>query len=117
MNTDIWAYDHNMDGPSYQQTVTDAATLIICAGFDDMDTEDLDRALGQRPRTAQSGPMFRVAIPVIAVSSSWTKMPAFRYEFAIIDYYMLIQLSKFIHKGATILNGNGSNSFDGYQGV
>ncbi|CAJ2504656.1 Uu.00g120500.m01.CDS01 [Anthostomella pinea] len=38
------------------------------------------------------------------------------YEFTV-DYYMLAQVSKFIPKGATILDGSGSHSYDGYSGI
>ncbi|KAI8955315.1 glycoside hydrolase family 30 protein [Xylaria longipes] len=38
------------------------------------------------------------------------------YEFTI-DYYTLAQFSKFIPKGAVILSGMGSYSYDGYNGI
>ncbi|KAL7622656.1 hypothetical protein AAE478_008169 [Parahypoxylon ruwenzoriense] len=38
------------------------------------------------------------------------------YEYTV-DYYMLAQFSKFIPKGATILSGTGSYSYDGYAGI
>ncbi|KAI0441582.1 glycoside hydrolase family 30 protein [Xylaria telfairii] len=38
------------------------------------------------------------------------------YEYTI-DYYMLAQYSKFIPKGAVILSGTGSYSYDGYSGI
>lgn len=34
-----------------------------------------------------------------------------------VDYYMLAQFSKYIPKGAVILNGSGSHSYDGYSGI
>lgn len=38
------------------------------------------------------------------------------YEYTV-DYYMLAQYSKFIPKGAVILSGSGSYSYDGYKGI
>lgn len=38
------------------------------------------------------------------------------YEFTI-DYYTLAQISRFIPKGAVILKGEGSYSYDGYNGI
>lgn len=38
------------------------------------------------------------------------------YEFTV-DYYMLAQISKFMPKGAVVLSGKGSYSYDGYSGV
>ena len=38
------------------------------------------------------------------------------YEFQV-DYYMLGQYSKFIPKGATVLNGSGSYTYDGGAGI
>ncbi|KAI1164458.1 glycoside hydrolase family 30 protein [Nemania serpens] len=38
------------------------------------------------------------------------------YEYTI-DYYILAQYSKFIPKGAVILSGTGSYSYDGYKGI
>lgn len=38
------------------------------------------------------------------------------YEYTV-DYYVLAQFSKFIPKGATILSGTGSYSYEGYTGI
>ncbi|KAI1802077.1 glycoside hydrolase family 30 protein [Daldinia bambusicola] len=166
LNTQIWAYDHNTDTPSYPQTVIDGAGEYIQAAAwhcyaGDLDWNVLSDFHNANPGKSQYmtecwtspqtswyqsskntvGPLQNWAEgSLMWTLGTWTEAAdgtfgpyieggcatcrglfvvdknAGTYEFTV-DYYMLAQYSKFIPKGATILSGSGSYSYDGYSGV
>ncbi|OTA99751.1 glycoside hydrolase family 30 protein [Hypoxylon sp. CI-4A] len=166
LDTQIWAYDHNTDTPSYPQTVIDGAgdyvqaTAWHCYAGDldwtvlsDFHTKNQDKAqymtecwtspstswyqsskntVGPLQNWAQGSLMWTLGTwteasdgtfgPYIDGGCSTCRglfivdKDAGTYEYTI-DYYMLAQYSKYIPKGATILDGSGSHSYDGYSGI
>ncbi|KAI8961331.1 glycoside hydrolase family 30 protein [Daldinia sp. FL1419] len=166
LNTQIWAYDHNTDTPSYPQTVIDGAGEYVQAAAwhcyaGNLDWTVLSNFHDANPNKAQYmtecwtspqtswyqsskntvGPLQNWAEgSLMWTLGTWTEAAdgtfgpyikggcatcrglfvvdqnAGTYEFTV-DYYMLAQYSKFIPKGATILSGSGSYSYDGYSGV
>ncbi|KAI0173087.1 glycoside hydrolase family 30 protein [Hypoxylon sp. FL1284] len=146
LDTQIWAYDHNTDTPSYPQEVIDGAG-------DDFHNANPDKSqymteCWTSPQTSwyQSskntvGPLQNWAEgSLMWTLGTWTEASdgtfgpyieggcstcrglfivdkdTGTYEYTV-DYYMLAQFSKYIPKGATILEGSGSYSYDGYSGV
>ncbi|KAI1098171.1 glycoside hydrolase family 30 protein [Jackrogersella minutella] len=166
LNTQIWAYDHNTNTPSYPQTVIDTASEYVqatawhCYGGDLdwtvlTDFHNVNSSKSQymtecwtSPQTSwyQSskntvGPLQNWAeCSLMWTLGTWTETSdgtfgpyieggcstcrglfvvdqnAGTYEHTV-DYYMLAQFSKYIPKGATILNSPGSYTYDGYSGV
>ncbi|KAI1775923.1 glycoside hydrolase family 30 protein [Hypoxylon cercidicola] len=166
LNTQIWAYDHNTDTPSYPQEVIDGAgeyvgaTAWHCYASDlnwtvlsDFHNANPDKSqymteCWTSPQTSwyQSsrntiGPLQNWAEgSLMWTLGTWTEASdgtfgpyieggcstcrglfivdqnAGTYEYTV-DYYMLAQFSKYIPKGATILSGSGSYSYDGYSGI
>ncbi|KAI1076848.1 glycoside hydrolase family 30 protein [Whalleya microplaca] len=166
LQTEIWAYDHNTDEPSYPQTVIDAASEFVQATAwhcyaDNVDWSVLSDFKNKNPDKPQYmtecwtspdtqwyqsskntvGPMQNWAQgSMMWTLGTWTQASdgtfgpyisggcsscrglfvvdkdAGTYEYTV-DYYMLAQFSRFIPKGAIILNGTGSYSYEGYQGI
>ncbi|KAI2617954.1 glycoside hydrolase family 30 protein [Hypomontagnella submonticulosa] len=166
LNTQIWAYDHNTDQPSYPQTVLNGAGEFVQATAwhcyaGNLDWTVLTNFHNANPGKSQYmtecwtspqtswyqsskntvGPLQNWAEgSLMWTLGTWTEAAdgtfgpyiqggcatcrglfvvdknAGTYEFTV-DYYMLAQFSKFIPKGATILSGTGSYSYDGYAGI
>ncbi|KAI1497953.1 putative beta-1,6-glucanase Neg1 [Biscogniauxia marginata] len=165
-STEIWAYDHNTDTPSYPQTVIDRAGQYVPAAawhcyagnldwtvLTDFKNANPDKAqfmtecwtshqtswyqsskntVGPLQNWAQGSMMWTLGTWTKAADDTYgpylpggcgtcrglfvVDQSAGTYEYTV-DYYMLAQYSKFIPKGATILSGTGSYSYDGYQGI
>ncbi|KAI0377380.1 glycoside hydrolase family 30 protein [Hypomontagnella monticulosa] len=166
LNTQIWAYDHNTDQPSYPQTVLNTASEFVQATAwhcyaGNLDWTVLTNFHNANPGKSQYmtecwtspqtswyqsskntvGPLQNWAEgSLMWTLGTWTEAAdgtfgpyiqggcatcrglfvvdknAGTYQFTV-DYYMLAQFSKFIPKGATILSGTGSYSYDGYAGI
>ncbi|KAI0811860.1 glycoside hydrolase family 30 protein [Xylaria sp. FL0064] len=165
-NTQIWAYDHNTDQPSYPRTVINGVGSYVNGAVWHCYASNLDWAVltdfhnaypGKHqymtecwtsPQTSwyQSskntiGPLQNWAEGCLMWTlGTWTQAadgtfgPYIQggcstcrglfvvdqakgtYDFTI-DYYTMAQISKFIPKGAVILSGSGSHSYDGYSGI
>ncbi|PYH87817.1 glycoside hydrolase [Aspergillus ellipticus CBS 707.79] len=161
LNTQIWAYDHNTNEPSYPQTVlTQASKYVDTVAWHcyarDVDWTVLSSFQATNPSAKQymtecwtpasgswhqaadftMGPLQNYASGVIAwtlgtntadgphlssggcdtcqglvtidSADGYTLTPA---------YYMMAQFSKFMPPGAIVLNGTGSYTYSGGQGV
>ncbi|KAI1436260.1 glycoside hydrolase family 30 protein [Xylaria sp. CBS 124048] len=165
-DTQIWAYDHNTDQPSYPTTVMQGASEYVDATAWHCYATDLDWTVltafhnsfpdkhqymtecWTSPQTSwyqtskmSIGPLQNWAEGTLAWTlGTWTQgsdgnfgpfIPggcgacrglftvdesAGTYELQV-DYYILSQISKFIPKGAVIMDGTGSFSYPGYFGI
>lgn len=166
LDTEIWAYDHNTDTPSYPETVMNTAGEYVQAAawhcyastldwtvISDFHDQFPDKAnhmteCWTAPSTSWHQSSSNTVGPLqnwVEASGMWTLgtwtdqgdgtfgpyVPggcdtcrglfvvdegAGTYEYTV-DYYMLAQYSKFIPKGAVILSGEGSYSYDDGTGI
>ncbi|KAK5996216.1 Endo-1,6-beta-D-glucanase [Cladobotryum mycophilum] len=166
LNTQVWAWDHNQDVPSYPQTVINTASQYVqatgwhCyAGNDPDHWKVLTDFHNQFPNKEQYMTECWTAVGTTdwIHSSSFTMMPLQNWANGIIawtlgsftgggpalsggdachqctgivtvspdgsgykkeiDYYMMGQFSKYIPKGATVVDGTGSYLFDANTGL
>ncbi|KAI2636814.1 glycoside hydrolase family 30 protein [Xylaria nigripes] len=165
-DTEIWAYDHNTDQPSYPTTVLNGAGEYVQAtawhcyatNLDWTVLTNLHNAFPDKPQymtecwTSPTTPWYQSSKNTIGPLQNWAEgslmwtlgtwtqaadgtfgpyinggcatcrglftvdQATGTYELGI-DYYTLAQYSKFMPKGAIIMDGSGSFSYDGYFGV
>ncbi|KAI5919573.1 putative beta-1,6-glucanase Neg1 [Camillea tinctor] len=166
IDTEIWAYDHNTDNPSYAETVVDIAGQYVSAVAwhcyaPNLDWTVLTEFKKRNPTrgqymtecwTSHLTPWYQSSSNTIGPLQNWAQGTMMRtlgtwpigsndtygpyiphgcgtcrglfvadagtatYEYTV-DYYMLAQYSRYIPKGAIILDGTGSYSYEGYQGI